>query len=474
MNQPLLLRRGVLALPIGAVASTALAQTPGEVDEAEAARIGTDAYVFGYPLITTFMTRQVMTNVTRPEGTRAPINQFANVREYPNASFTGVTAPNADTLYSEGWLDLGPEPIVVSWPDMGDRYYLFPMLDAWTNVIASPGARTTGGRAQAYVLTGPRYSGPVPADIPRISSPTDLLWVHGRTYCDGTPEDYRKVHTLQDQYRLVPLSAWGHGDFRPPEGRVDPAVDMRTAVRDQVDGLNPAEYFALMARLMADNGPVSADAPAMAQFARIGLVAGQAFDFARLPPAVQRGLAAAHRAGLERIMGQERHGGLSVVNGWVVPLKAGVYGTDYVQRAFITAIGLGANEPQDAVYPFALHDEQGIKLDGTNRYVMRFPPGQLPPARGFWSLTMYNDKWFFVANALNRYTLSQRNDLKRNPDGSVDLHIQAENPGGERDANWLPAPRGEFILMLRLYMPEQPPAFSILNGTWRPPPVRKV
>lgn len=474
MSPLFLSRRGALVLSIGAVASTALAQVPTTADEAEAARIGTDAYVFGYPLITTYMTRQVMTNVVRPEGMRAPINQFANVREYPTAAFTGVTAPNADTLYSEGWLDLGPEPIVVAWPEMGDRYYLFPMLDAWTNVIASPGTRTTGGRAQAYVLTGPRYTGPVPADIPRISSPTDLLWVHGRTYCDGTPEDYRKVHALQDQYRLVPLGAWGRGDYRAPAGRVDPSVDMHAAVRDQVDRLSPADYFTLLARLMATNGPVAADAPAIAQFARIGLVPGQPLDFSRLPPAVQRGLTTARRSGLERIMGQERHGGLTIENGWVVTLKTGVYGTDYVQRAFVTAVGLGANDPQDAVYPFTLHDDQGRKLDGNNRYVLRFAPGALPPARGFWSLTMYNDKWFFAANALNRYTLSQRNDLKRNADGSTDLYIQSESPGKEHEANWLPAPRGEFILMLRLYLPEQSPAFSILNGTWRPPPVRMV
>lgn len=483
MDRLVLSRRGMLALPIGAAASVALAQAPAiaddaqrsaSVDEAEATQIATDAYVFGYPLITTYLTRQVMTSVASPEGIRAPINQFANVREYPSANFTGITAPNADTLYSEGWLDLGPEPIVVSWPDMGDRYYLFPMLDGWTNVIAAPGTRTTGGGAQAYVLTGPRYTGPVPAELPRISSPTDLLWVHGRTYCDGTPEDYKKVHALQDQYRLVPLSAWGRGDYQPPIGQVDPSVDMKMAVRYQVNRLSPADYFTLLAKLMATNGPVAADAPAMAQFARIGLVPGQTLDFSSLPPAVQNGLTAAHEAGLKRIMGQQRQGGLKVENGWVVTLKTGVYGTDYVQRAFVTAVGLGANLPQDAVYPFTQHDAQGAKLAGASRYVLRFAPGALPPTRGFWSLTMYNDKWFFVENPLNRYTLSQRNDLKRNADGSTDLYIQADNPGKERESNWLPAPQGEFILMLRLYMPDESPAFSILDGTWQPPAVQKA
>lgn len=483
MSQLYLSRRKMLALPIGVAASSVLAQIPSlasaEVpakiaSEDDAARIAEEAYIFGYPLVTTYMTRKVMTNVARPEGVRAPVNQFANVREYPTAAFTGITAPNADTLYSEGWLDLGPEPIVVSWPDMGDRYYLFPMLDGWTNVIASPGTRTTGGRAQAYVITGPRYKGPTPAGLPRISSPTDLLWVHGRTYCTGTPEDYKKVHALQDQYRLVPLSAWGKGDYKAPAGRVDSSIDMKTAVRDQVDRLSSADYFALLAELMETNGPVAADAPAMAQFARLGLVPGKPFEFASLSPAIQRAMTNARDAGLKRIMAQDKGGGLALENGWVVMLKAGVYGTDYVQRAFVTAVGLGANRPEDAVYPFTQNDVQGPKLNGKNRYVIRFEQGAFPPARGFWSLTMYDDKWFFVANPLNRYTLSHRNELKRNGDGSTELYLQADSPGTGRESNWLPTPRGDFILMFRLYMPAEAPSFSILDGTWKPPAVLKV
>lgn len=484
MSQLNLSRRKVLALPVGVAASSVLAQLPSTVVAAEAtpkidnnldiARIAEEAYIFGYPLVTTYMTRQVMTNVARPEGIRAPINQFANVREYPTAAFTGITAPNADTLYSEGWLDLGPEPIVVSWPDMGDRYYLFPMLDGWTNVIASPGTRTTGTRAQTYVITGPRYQGPLPAGIPRISSPTDLLWVHGRTYCTGTPEDYEKVHALQDQYRLVPLSAWGKGEYKASAGQVDPSVDMKTAVREQVNNLSPADYFSLLAKLMETNGPVAADAPAVAQFTRIGLVPGKALDFAGLSPTIQQAMTTARDAAIKRIMAQEKGGGLALENGWVVMLKAGVYGTDYVQRAFVTAVGLGANTPEDAVYPFAQNDLGGAKLDGTAKYVIRFAPGAFPPARGFWSLTMYNDKWFFVANPLNRYTLSQRNQLKRNEDGSTDLFLQADNPGPSHESNWLPTPRGDFILMFRIYMPAEAPAFSILDGTWKPPAVQKV
>jgi hypothetical protein len=153
--------------------------------------------------------------------------------------------------------------------------------------------------------------------------------------------------------------------------------------------------------------------------------------------------------------------------------KTGVYGSDYLQRALITAIGLGANRPQDAVYPTSQVDEEGKPYDGANKYVMHFNKGELPPVNGFWSLTMYNGEYFFVANSLNRYTLSERNKLKANADGSVDLYLQADNPGPGKESNWLPAPKGKFILMLRLYWPKQNPP-SILDGTWKPPAVKKA
>ena len=162
------------------------------------------------------------------------------------------------------------------------------------------------------------------------------------------------------------------------------------------------------------------------------------------------------------------------VNGWGIFLKTGVYGTDYLDRALITAIGLGANRPQDAVYPTSEADADGKPYDGAHKYVMHFDKGQLPPVKGFWSLTMYNADYFFVANPLNRYTLSSRNKFKYNKDGSVDLYIQSESPGKDKEANWLPAPKGKFVLMLRLYWPVEPPKASIIDGTWKPPAVKQV
>src|SRR5215470_10309248 len=433
--------------------------------------LATDAYIYGYPLVTMEMTRRVMTNVASLEGTRGPMGQFTRLRQYPDASFRDVTAPNADTLYTTAWLDVGNEPWVISIPDMKDRYFLFPMLDGWTNVFQVPGKRTTGTKAQTYAITGPGWKGTLPDGVKEYKSPTSIVWILGRIYCTGTPEDYAAVHAVQDQCKLVPLSAYGK-PYTPPDGVVDASVDMKTAVRDQVNRLDAIQYFTLLSQLMKANPPPAADAPALAKFASIGLVAGKDFDpgkllnadFAKRIPQV-----AFDRILLQFKVNKE----IKDIDGWGFTTKTGLYGTDYFMRAFVTAIGLGANRPQDAVYPSSQKDGEGKAYDGANKYVLRFAKGQLPPARGFWSLTMYDSAYFFVANPINRYSISARQNLKTNPDGSVDLLIQKDSPGADKESNWLPAPPGKFVLMLRMYWPSEKNP-SILNGSWTIPPVKKV
>jgi hypothetical protein len=442
-----------------------------KLSETEALQIGTEAYVYGYPLVTMEMTRRVMTNTETPKDSHAPMGQFYNSRTYPSASFRDVTAPNADTLYSTAWLDLAKEPYVLSLPDEGDRYYLMPMLDGWTNVFQVPGKRTTGDKAQKYLLTGPGWAGTVPDGVTQYNSPTSMVWILGRTYCTGTPEDYKAAHAIQDKYSLVPLSAYGK-DYTPPRGTVDPNIDMKTPVREQVHKMDAGAYFKLLAALMKDNPPAKEDAPLVEKMAKIGVVPGKDFDITRLDPAVTKGLQGAPRAGVEKIMGHFKDGG-TLVNGWMFSTKTGLYGTDYLQRAFITAIGLGANRPQDAVYPTSEMDADGKPYSGENKYVVHFPKGQTPPTNAFWSITMYDAEYFFADNPLNKYTVSPRNDLKYNADGSLDLYVQNQSPGSDKEANWLPAPKGKFILMMRMYWPKEK-APSILDGTWKPPAVKKA
>jgi len=472
-------RRHALAAGIGGAFSTlSLSSLRAEFDGPLARGIeggeefwlATDAYIYGYPLVTMEMTRRVITNVASVAGTRGPMGQFIKLRQYPDASFRDVTAPNADTLYTMAWLDVGKEPWVLSIPDMKDRYFLVPMLDGWTNVFQVPGKRTTGTGAQTYAITGPGWKGTLPPGVKEYKSPTSIVWILGRIYCTGTAEDYAAVHALQDQFALVPLSSYGK-PYSPPAGTVDPSIDMKTAVREQVNRMDAVSYFNLLAQLMKANPPAAADAPELTKFAKIGLVPGKDFDASKLDADFVKRIP---QVAFDRIMLQFKVGkSIRNINGWMYDSETGVYGTDYLNRAFVAAIGLGANRIQDAVYPTLLKDAEGKAYDGANKYVIHIPKGQLPPVRGFWSVTMYDANYFFVANPINRYSISARQNLKPNPDGSIDLYVQNQSPGADKESNWLPAPKDKFILMLRMYWPNEKPP-SIINGTWKPPACKKV
>ena len=442
----------------------------------EAVPLGVEAYIYGYPLVTMEMTRRIMTNVEKPEGTRAPMGNFVRMREYPTAEFRDVTAPNADTLYTTAWIDVGQEPYVLSLPDMKDRYYLFPMLDGWTEVFQVPGKRTTGTGPQKYAITGPGWKGTLPEGVKEYQSPTNIVWLLGRIYCTGTSEDYAAVHKLQDEISVVPLSSYGK-PYTPPAGKVDPSIDMKTAVREQVNALSVEDYFTLLAKLMKDNPPNPADKPMIAKLAKLGIVAGQPFDGSKLGPVAKEAFSTVPKIANEKIMLHLKEGiatgDMTLQHGWVFTTKAGLYGTNYLQRALITAIGLGANRPQDAIYPTSEGPDIVGSYNGAKKYIMHFPKGELPPANGFWSLTMYDKDYFFVKNPLNRQSISARQDLKANADGSVDLYIQNESPGTDKESNWLPAPPDKFILMLRLYWPSEKVP-SIIDGTWKIPPVKAV
>ena len=446
----------------------------------EARAIAEEAYIYGYSLITTEVTRVQMTNVDKESGAlRGPTNQFINVKRYPPGDYRGVSAPNADTLYSAAWLDVGSEPIVFSHPDMGDRYYLFPMYSLWMPVIESPGKRNAGGKAANYLITGPGWKGEAPAGMKQIKSPTRYMLILGRTYADGTEADYKAVNALQAQYKLVPLSSFGKPfTYKAPPVDPNPGFSMTDKPQAVIDAMDTSAYFNMMARLMGSSAPPAPeDAPIVARMAKIGLVAGKPFDITKLDAATQAALKDVPKAASEKIFAQKATSGTKI-NGWLIPAAAGAYGTDYLQRALIAAFGWPANLPEDAVYPYTVEDSAGKTLSGANKYTLTFAKGQTPPVNGFWSITMYFDDggWWFNPNPLNKFTVSMRDKPKFNEDGSLTLYFQNESPGKAKEANWLPSPKGDFILMLRMYWPKDTPP-SILppgKGTWQPPAVKEV
>ena len=435
----------------------------------EIKEIAKEAYIYGYPLILTEKTRENVTNVPSPKELSAPMNILGAATKFPDYTFTDVVSPNVDTLYSSGFVDLSKEPYILSMPEMGERYYLIQMLSAWTDVFASPGTRTEGGKAQNYALVGPFWKGTLPENVKEIKSPTNLIWLVGRTATTGTDADYAEVHKLQKQYKLVPLSAWGTNYEPPKESPVDANIDIKKSPVEKVREMDAQTYYSLLAKLMKDNPPTPEDKPMVEKLQKLGIVPGQDFDISKVDPAVKAALEESMKTGNEKVIELSKQAE-ELKNGWKIDMKVGIYGTNYNNRAQVALIGLGANIAEDAVYPMARVDSDGKILNGANKYVLHFDKGKLPPIKGFWSLTMYDSKQALVKNPINRYAIGDRNKMKLNADGSLDIYIQHESPGKDKESNWLPSPEGEFNLALRLYWPDK----TVLDGVWLPPAIKMV
>jgi hypothetical protein len=425
----------------------------------ELKRRAAEAYVFAYPLVLMDVNRQVAT-------AKVPPNTFAHRRTLPDAAATEAPRPNADVLYSTAWLDLAKEPVILSVPDTRGRYYVMPMLGAWTNVFSSPGKRQTGTEKGDFAIVGPKWKGTLPDGVSEIRTPTEMVWLIGRI--DATRSDLAAVIKLQDQFKLTPLSQWGK---RPPRGGAPAAapaanIDVKTAPTEQVESMDAQAFFTRVAMLLPGNPPSAADGPIADKIAHLGIVPGQPFAMgdAESVKAINEGVKSARDA-----LATASRGSLGDLrNGWTIHWDLGRYGTNYGYRALMAMHNLGANAPEDAIFATTRFDASGKPLDGANRYVLRFDKGKAPPTEAFWSLSMYDDRQRFVANPINRHAIGDRDQLEQNPDGSIDIPIQHENPGREREANWLPAPKGPFSVTLRIYWPGQ----EILERRWTPPGIQ--
>jgi hypothetical protein len=449
------------------IMSNSVTQQAQSISTDEALAIVQEAYVYFYPLLLMDLTRKQLTNTdpkTNPIG--GPANAFTHIRGFPTADMRAVVRPNFDTLYSSAWLDLTAGPLIVSTADTGGRYFLLPMLDMWTDVFAAPGKRTNGTSAANFALLPRGWSGQLPQGIEAIRAPTPHVWVIGRTQTNGV-KDYEAVHKVQDGYRVTALADWGKAP-RKPEQKIDPSVDTKTEPMKQVHDMPAVTYFKRAAELMKANPPHETDWSISARMKRLGLEPGKSFDDGLVSVDVlTRGAAAGLKLMRDKMPTLAR-----VVNGWQMNTDTvGVYGNYYLKRAIIAMAGLGANQPDDAIYPLNVSDADGKPVTADNPYVLHFNKEQLPPVAAFWSLTMYDAEGFQVANPINRFAIGDRDALKFNTDGSLDLYIQNQSPGSDKESNWLPAPKnGTLGLTLRLYAP-QPQA---LDGRWNPPAIKRA
>lgn len=420
-----------------------------------------EAFVYFYPLVTMDVTRlQAFNSAPGSRPGFGPPNQFSHLREFPPAEFRSVVRPNFDTLYSIAWLDLSNGPVSLHADDTGDRFYMLPMLDMWSDVFANPGKRTTGTGPLDLVITGPGYTGQAPAGATVIAAPTPFVWLIGRTQTNG-PDDYPAVHKIQDGFRITgPQSA-----IKP-----DPEYDVTTEPLKIVNGMSAIDYFSYAAELLRVNPPHATDFSILARLALLGIQHGEPFDAERFSAEQLVQIEQGRQHALADMLAAGPRLAASV-NGWIsLGEGMGVYGNNYFRRAVVALIGLGANPPEDAVYPLLASDADGSPVTGDNDYVIHFDAGKLPPVDAFWSITMYDADGFQVANELNRFAIGDRDPLRHNDDGSLDIYIQHENPGPQRADNWLPAPRGPIGVTMRLYAPRP----EVITGGWSPPPVRRV
>jgi hypothetical protein len=419
-------------------------------------------YVYGYAPVALAATRALATAV--PDATtpgRAPINQLARVNRLATPGVRLVPRPNADTLYTLAWLDLSSEPMILHVPDTAGRYYLMPLFDAYSNEFASIGSRTTGNGEGDYAIVGPQWNGALPAGLSGVvRSPTNTVWLIGRTLVRGQ-SDLANVVAVTSQYQLVPLSAYPNflmtGSYAPPVN-----VPVTTPNPDFVGfpitssvGFSQPEFFDVLLQWSLQNPPPLQQEPQAAL-----LVGEGELLKSELTPAIVNQVDTAFTCE-EQITGTQQ-------NGWSTT-SVGIYGSDYLLRALTAQFGLGANIPEDAVYPQTSADIDGNALSGANNYVLHFAANQIPPVNGFWSLTVYDENGELVANQINRYTVGSETGLVSNADGSIDILLQNAAPAAAQ-TNWLPTPAASFNLSLRFYWP----GASILDGTYTIPGVEPV
>ncbi len=448
--------------------ATSIAAPSADMSEQEAYAIAKDAYVYAYPMMLTYTTLRKLSNFAEPipGDTFGPPNQFHHALAYPNADDKIVVRTNVDTLYSAATLDLKSEPQVLSVPAT-DRYFMLPMLSLWSDVFAVPGTRTTGrSTARDFLVVGPQWRGDAPAGLELIRSPTRYVWIIGRTQTNG-PSDYDNVHKIQAGYKLRPLSAWGKGDYTPPKGTVDPSIDMKADPPKAVEQMDAATYYGQFAELLKDNPPNQVDYPIVHRLERTGFTVGESFDLGKLPERIRAAFERGHADGKASVVAEGNKAAGKGGKGWVYSLSGGTYGTDYLYRAAVANFGLGLNLPQDAVYPSLSNDNEDRPLDGNHDYVLHFDKDKWPPVDAFWSVTAYDADGYFIPNAIKRQAIGDRDKLVANADGSLDLYIQTDSPGADKENNWLPVAKAPFTLLLRMYAPRE----EFLEGGWEPPPV---
>lgn len=450
-----------IAILVLMLVSGPIAAQDAELSLKDYGRLAAQSYVYGFPLIVMDETRRTTVGDNW--------NRLNHLRSFPDHTFRRVVRPNVDTIYSTIWLDLKAEPVVISLPDSGGRYVVMPIHDAWTNVFASIGSRTTGTGAQTVLVAGPDWQGDVPDGMNMVRSPTNMAWAIARMMSTGGA-DIAAVNAYQDAMSVQTLSSFVAGEPAPPA--LDPSFANNSGNPKQaVLDLGAKDFFNRLSALMVDNPPAEADAEVVARMqSGFGFAVGLEFPTSsrsfRQKRASSKAIEMAQKRLLEVAARLPKNEGFWA--GMPGGARLGSYGTRYPVRAYVALAGLGANIAEDAMYPNTRQDASGAPLTTDKNYVLHLSADQIPPVNAFWSLTAYNDEFYLPENPINRFSVGSRDDLVFNEDGSLDIYIQRDAPTGVPQANWLPAPsEGGIALNMRLYWPSD----RALSGDWTLPGV---
>ncbi|OLN26948.1 DUF1254 domain-containing protein [Desulfosporosinus metallidurans] len=427
-----------------------------EAKEERAFELGKQAYLYGCPIV-------IMEDTMRSLMSLKPFsyNEYIHNKRLSKPKDRQVVAPNNDTLYSSAWLDLAAEPIVMHLPHTNGRYYVMALYDMYTNNFYCVGQRVTGTNEGDYVIVGPQWKGSLPEELKAIKAPTNNVWIIGRILVNGV-EDLPDVNALQKQFTLIPLSKFLNGDYSS-----SPMSENERLLNPDSDVPDELKFWEKLRVALKNNPPQEDEAGLINTFAEIGLTADIS-PFTKLDPAFARGLIRAEKATKESIDKSTKNQG-TVINGWnVITEKIGMFGNNYELRAFAAITGLGALVLEEAYYARAFMDGEGKTLNGKNKYILHFD--KIPPTEAFWSISLYDKEYFFVENEINRYAFGDRTEnIRYNLDGSLDIYIQNERPKG-KESNWLPAPKDDFNVILRFYIPKP----EVSNGEYQIPPLKII
>ncbi|KAB2922162.1 MAG: DUF1254 domain-containing protein [Dechloromonas sp.] len=457
---------GLAVALLGLVPQFAQAQ----LNEQEIREIGTEAYLYFYPLVHGDLARRQATNVdTVDKPGFFPANTFQHAACFQDVPLKDGERPNLDALPSSAWLNVSREPIIVSVPQSADRYYFLSFFNHWSEIFLSLGSRTLGGRPGHFALVPAGWKGALPKDVERIDSPSMHVRVAAYTQAKGE-KDCAAANAVQAGYRITPLSLWNKQPPKPGKFKPDPAIDMTTPVADQIAAMPVADYFRVALDTIKFKALNLTDSTMLMRMKKIGIDPTVRFDFQKLDAGVRVALLEVPSIATRQIQWQ-RNVPVQAGRGWVMPaVTQGVYGNAYLKRAGATAGDNAATPFVEAIYLTASLDTEGLALKGDKKYTMRFKKGELPPASAYWSLTMHDETGKVISNSINRTNINAETPLKLETDGSAIVHIQSFSPGAAWEGNWLPAPKGAFALVLRIFGP-QPEA---LEGVWTPPSVERV